>query len=378
MLRHLALALSITTPCVAQNKSTISPPDLTNIYTGSNNGIPFGGYQSAEQLYQQVDSSLVGRKLLMTGMVFSHSWSGNYAKRTYTMELNIGDAATTPATISDMYTLNFAGTPTMVFSGVLNWPQRSRGFTLPGPYDSPIPFSAPYSYTGTQALCWESYTSKDSLFGTTHYFMAGWGNSTGYPKYWAGTIGTGCHRPGADPLRDRPLTAHGWVNSSTQVYSDYLTFGPPNVPVVLKLGLPANTWSGLPLPLSLGFLGAPAACNLYVAPLFDAISATTDSTGRAELQFPFPFGASTSGVKFRTQWIAFNTGKTAITSVANGLHFLVPYDGVNKIWQVSRNWGTTFGATKPQKSTGRPNGTNGSRSGSNQPFYGLCVKWIHF
>jgi hypothetical protein len=48
---------------------------------------------------------------------------------------------------------------------------------------------------------------------------------------------------------------------------------------------------------------------------------------------------------------------------------------VNKTWQVSRNWGTTFGATKPQKSTGRP---DGSRSGSNQPFDGLCVKWIHF
>ena len=63
----------------------------------------------------------------MTGMVFSHSWSGGYAKRTYTMELSIGDAVTTPATISDTYTLNFAGTLTMVFSGVLNWPQRSRG-----------------------------------------------------------------------------------------------------------------------------------------------------------------------------------------------------------------------------------------------------------
>jgi hypothetical protein len=34
MLRHLALALSITTPCVAKNRFTISPPDLTNIYTG--------------------------------------------------------------------------------------------------------------------------------------------------------------------------------------------------------------------------------------------------------------------------------------------------------------------------------------------------------
>ena len=79
-----------------------------------------------------------------------------------------------------------------------------------------------------------------------------------------------------------------------------------------------------------------------------------------------------------SSWIAFDANRTRVTSVSNGLHFLVPYDGSNKMWQVSRNWGTTFGTNKPVKSTGRPNGSNGQRSGNNEAFYGLVVKWSHF
>ena len=97
MLRHLALAFLIAAPCVAQSKSTISPPDLTNIYTGSNNGIPFGGYQSAEQLYQQVDSSLF--ELAATAQVFPQVASDACRWR-YSFWFKLDRLAQTPAGFS--------------------------------------------------------------------------------------------------------------------------------------------------------------------------------------------------------------------------------------------------------------------------------------
>jgi hypothetical protein len=295
------------------------------------------------------------------------------------MELSIGDAATTPATISNVFTANFAGTPTQVFSGTVAWPTRTRGFTLPGPFDSDLTFTTPWPYSGTSGICWEVYISADSGFtnGTsTDFFLAGYARSSGFPTHWGGAVGQGCWAPGKNPLVHRPLTAHGYIQSSTTTYIDYLTFGPASVPVVLKLGLPDDKWNGQNLPFPLSFVGAPAGCNLNINPLLDVFTGMTDSSGRAELSTPFPFTASTTGLNFRTQWFAFNSARNQITSVSNGLNHLVPFDGVNRIWPVGRNWGTTFGTTKPQSSTGRPpNGT--AASGGISTDYGMITEWRH-
>jgi hypothetical protein len=363
----------------AQVKVVVSPPDHTNIYTGYHNGIPFGGYQSVEQLYQQVDEGLIGRQLVLSGMAFAHSWSSDYGARTYTMEVKIGDAATKAATISDTFTNNFAGTPVVVHSGKLSWPVRSRGFTLPGPFDSAIPFAKIFLYAGKAPICWQTYISADGGFtnGTaTHFFLASTSGSSTFPKYWGGAIGTGCLPPGASPLRgDRPLLSHGFVHSGTTTFSEWLTFGPRSAPVTLKLGLPADKFFGLPLPLNLSFIGAPAACNLFISPLVDAFTGTTDNTGRAQVNFPFVFGAATTGLQFRTQWFAFDSGRSKITAVSNGLSHLVPYDHGSKLFPIARNWGTTFGTTLPVKSTGRGNGSNNQRNGNNEAHYGLITEY---
>jgi hypothetical protein len=376
----VAVSLGMLCPLLSsQVKVQVSPPDHTNIYTGNHNGIPLGGYQSVEQLYQQVDEGLVGTQRVISGMAFAHTWSSDYGARTYTMEVKIGDAATKAATISDTFTSNFAGTPQVVHSGKLSWPVRSRGFTLPGPFDSAIPFSGVYIYSGQNPICWQMYVSADSGYTTgtaDHFFMAGTSGASTFPKYWAGAIGTGCLPPGASPLRgDRPLLSQGFVHSGTKMYSEWLIFGPRSVPVTLKLGLPADKFAGLQLPLSLSLIGSPAACNLFVSPLVDVLNTTTDNTGRAEVNVPFAFGASTTGLQFRTQWFAFNTGRSMITSVSNGLSHLVPYDHTNKQFPIARNWGTTFGTTLPVKSTGRGNGNNNQRNGNNEPYYGLITEY---
>jgi len=363
----------------AQVKVEVSPPDHTNIYTGYHNGIPLGGYQSVEQLYQQVDEGLAGRQLLISGLAFAHTWSSDYAARNYTMEVKIGDAATKASTISDTFTANFLGTPSVVHTGKLSWPVRSRGFTLPGPFDSPIPFSGVYVYGGKTPICWQMYVSADDGYtnGTaTHFFLAGTSGTSTFPKYWAGAIGTGCLPPGASPLRgDRPLLSQGFVHSGTTTYSEWLTFGPRSAPVTLKLGLPADKFAGLPLPLSLSLIGSPSSCYLFINPLVDAFNGTTDSTGRAEVNFNFVFGAATTGLQFRTQWFAFDSARTKITSVSNGLSHLVPYNHANKQFPIARNWGTTFGTTLPVKSTGRGNGNNNQRNGNNEPAYGLITEY---
>ena len=112
-------------------------------------------------------------------------------------------------------------------------------------------------------------------------------------------------------------------------------------------------------------------------PLEKQISDMAQQLGRAEAQLPISYSATIAGINFRTQWITFDAGRTKLAAVSNALHHLVPLDGTTLKWPVARNWGTTFGTTKPAKSTGRPNGPNNSRSGNNETHYSLVTEWRH-
>ena len=62
-MRSIALILSAGISAVAlPAQHVVSPTGLTNSYGGINNSIPWGGFQSAEQFYQQASS---GKKELL-------------------------------------------------------------------------------------------------------------------------------------------------------------------------------------------------------------------------------------------------------------------------------------------------------------------------
>lgn len=376
------LSLLVLAGLVSAQQKVVSPPEFANVYTGSHNGIPFGGYQTQEQLYQQVDEGLVGGGTrLINGMAFAHSWSVDYGARSFDLELSIGDAATDASTISTTYSLNFKSTPTQVFSGTVNWPVRSRGFTLPGPFDSSIDFTAPWAYTGQDPICWEVYIKNYSGFNagsSDQYYLLGYTTSTLTRKYWGGTMGVGCYDALQNPLGGRAPVTNGYINNATTatVFHEDLTWAAPNRPVVAKLGLKTDNWNGIPLPLNLSLIGMSPACNLYIAPLADIHVGSTDSNGRAEFSLPYTYSASLGGLNLRTQWFIYDATSTGFTSVSNALNHLVPLDGVTKKFKIARNWGTNFGTTKPADSTGRP-AVGGNRSGAVSFNYGLITEWRH-
>ncbi len=83
---------------------------------------------------------------------------------------------------------------------------------------------------------------------------------------------------------------------------------------VLQFGLSNNLWNGLPLPLNLGFLGAPR-CHLRHDLVVGAPFRTT-SNGDVILQVTWPVDASSRGVPFHTTFMVIDMG-------ANGLNVVL-------------------------------------------------------
>jgi len=84
--------------------------------------------------------------------------------------------------------------------------------------------------------------------------------------------------------------------------------------VFALLGFSNTDWSGIPLPLNLGFLGMPA-CDLLVAPHISVGLTTTafgPGNGRAILPVPIPGTPSLVGLPFFAQWYVVDPGPAPV------------------------------------------------------------------
>jgi hypothetical protein len=80
-----------------------------------------------------------------------------------------------------------------------------------------------------------------------------------------------------------------------------------SAPAEMWLGFSNTTWNGLPLPLSLGLLGANPACNLLVGPAL-MLPMTINAQGSGSLSFGLPNDASAIGQHLYSQVIAIDVG----------------------------------------------------------------------
>lgn len=131
-----------------------------------------------------------------------------------------------------------------------------------------------------------------------------------------------------------------------------LANGPLSAPAAMMLGDTSPTFSGLPLPVSLGFIGSPTcALNINVL-LF--LSAATTATGTATMPIPYTMSPALSGSRLRTQWLALD-GATIRTS--NGLDHSVPYNATTgRPWPQNRVYANGFGMTPPPSGLVQNNG----------------------
>ena len=231
----------------AQN--IVSPRGMTNIYGGINNSIPWGSFQSAQQFCQQVHDDLLGKTVKIKGMAFRHAWDSNYAARSYTATLTLGECATKAVKLSSAFASNWrsGGSKTQVVKGTISFPAFTAYASAPGPFDAVVSFSTPYSNTGKHSLMWEVHISSNSGNTPTHYFERGPG-STHRP----GVIGKGCAMSG----RTKPLTSSGGINTSAM--AEQLANGPATGSALIVFGDNSDKWSGQKLPFSLAFAGSPA------------------------------------------------------------------------------------------------------------------------
>ena len=113
------------------------------------------------------------------------------------------------------------------------------------------------------------------------------------------TYGVGC--TGSNGL----VPSHGSASAPEigQLVTHQVTDLRAFAPAVMFLGFSKTTWNGLPLPLSLGLIGADPACNV-LAGGFLQLPMPVDGAGSGSLTFRVTGSASAIGMHTFTQVIA--------------------------------------------------------------------------
>lgn len=314
----------------------VSPPAYAATFMPSNNVM---GFYGTSQRYQQV---FVGTDFptafVMNGVAL------RWDNQTYLqipgalvdLEINVGYTTKTPATISSTFAANFdSGAPVNVLprQNVQLPDQNNPPATNPNDFQVLIPFPVTFAWTPQPGrnLLIEFVMRGSSLGSSLSYVMdCGWSAST------ARVYGTATSTTGSlDGF------AYGYVmkffeqtNTAVPVLTgtDTPQFG-NNVPLrltqakantiaLLITGLSNAAWNGVPLPMSLATVGAPACSLLASYDIGDVI--TTNGSGNGTFQFNVPMNFSLLGLHFYNQYAVWDP-------TANGFGFAFSNAGVGVI-----------------------------------------------
>jgi hypothetical protein len=113
------------------------------------------------------------------------------------------------------------------------------------------------------------------------------------------TQGTAC--PGSAGTPTLSCDGLPWLGETFEV----VVSPTGTAPVLMLLSLSDTSWSGIPLPLGLGFLGAHG-CSLYVGLEFSY--SLTSAGGEARWSVPVPAIAYAAGASFHNQAMVYDTG----------------------------------------------------------------------
>jgi hypothetical protein len=147
--------------------------------------------------------------------------------------------------------------------------------------------------------------------------------SAEYCSYAVGgysTYGTGC--PGSNGVIPRHTSTSNPEIGATVTHTVTGLRGP--TPAAMYLGFSKTLWNGLPLPLSLGFIGANPSCSI-LAEGFLNLPVVIDGSGSGSLTFAVSSDPAAIGVHTYTQVVAadlFLPDPIPLT-VSNGLDMLI-------------------------------------------------------
>ncbi len=337
---HLFVAAACLVPAANAQTKRVSPAALTNSYGAINNSIPWGPFVPAgnligEIMVQQIDDQMLGQAAVLQAMTFRHNYTAAHGAKTYTSQVTLANAATPAAGISTTFASNIGGGATVVFNGMINFPAVNPYVRPPAAFDAPVIFTTPHTHTGASSLLWEVIIFGATPVTPTQFYERGPGTI-----HTAGFVGRGCMISGGiNPLANTGTT----TSSATSTVTNNLTNGPLNAPGALMIGDTSDLFSGLPLPLNLGFIGSPT-CDLNINALV-FLPVTTTATGTAAFPIPFTMSPSVSGTRLRTQYLALDVS-SIVTS--NGLDHSVPFNATTgKPWPHTRVYANGWGATPP-------------------------------
>lgn len=191
--------------------------------------------------------------------------------------------------------------------------------------DGPFAFTAPAT-AGQQVFRRWYVNSLPQAIGQRSLSLTPTGATTleaEYCSYTAGgysTYGTGC--AGSNSVIPALNSASRPDIGANVTHSLTGLTGP--TPAIMTLGTSRTLWNGLPLPLSLGLIGANPACSILAEPVV-SLPMPTNASGSGSLTFALPNEPGSIGVHLFSQVIAvdvFVPFRVPLV-VSNGLDMLI-------------------------------------------------------
>ena len=303
---------------------------------GSGNSIPFGWTPTRYQ--QLLPGADLPNALTMAGLSLRQAPRTPIANR-YTVDLEIAVAYTTrtPATMSASFATNLDSGPLVV---VLPRTQVTLPDMVPTGPTSPADFFVTIPWINT--FDWVPAPGRNLLVQVTVFGNSYGGIAVGYGLDMASgsTIGrlysnsptatSGALEPGLGlVLGIRALTQTAlpvlYSTNTPQIGDSFrvrFSQARPSSSTFVFLGFSSSAWSGIALPMDLGWLGAPG-CSLLVS-IDDVQSISTNAAGTGSFSYDLPNSIYLLRARLYNQGMIFDP-------TANGLGFAFTNGGVGVI-----------------------------------------------
>lgn len=248
-----------------------------------------------------------------------------------TLEVHLGYTNTSPGSLSPVFQNNIAGQMTKVtatrvvrFPGSTGLPAGADQFDFSVPLDTPFLVSTSASTHLLMEIRLSTHTMGsapfDLFFDAVEDASVGRVYTDGQPTGTSGVVDNlaivASLMSAGLPTIAPDLQADG-VPQLGQSFSVVLRHGAPSSSIVLVHGSSQKAWGATPLPLNMGFLGAPDCCIL--TDILISLLSVADTDGIAELPYLIPSNTAFTGLTFYNQFIVLDPSANSLgLTMSNG------------------------------------------------------------